>query len=546
MFEPILEQTEQTNEVDSTNQIERVEPVAEPEFAAEAEEDPSLSDTASLRVLSSDEIDAAAADATAEVAAPAEVYSSMSVSGLSKRGMRLRLILVVVVVVACLGALYAFGVKRFGNRFLPNTSIYGCDVSSMTEKEATAALEAETLTYVCDISSNDFSASITGSDITLDRDEGAIAKEARTYQSKYAWPLRILFHDTLQPKMDVSFEEEALTGLLSQAVDAYNNDVLPTDNVTVSFDEEQGVYKVEGTTKGEALDGDVVRKTVLEDVRAMHSTSLPDAEKAFHKATIEDIPRYYGTVENVNRVRSSNISLLVNGEEVLVVDAGLLASWVSVGDGPSVVVDEDALRLYAESTVEGVAFHSDDWNNYYLDDDKFVSEFSARLAAGIVDGYELPTIDERSREGLSRDKAYERTPWNSELGRYIDVDLEAQFARFFHEDGEVVWESAFVSGNMLQGHSTVVGTFNIYSKQRGVVLVGLDYNHDGLPDYQSYVNYWMPFCGGYGLHDAPWRYAFGGDLYQYDGSHGCVNLPYEKAAELYDLVEVGEVVNVHW
>ena len=61
------------------------------------------------------------------------------------------------------------------------------------------------------------------------------------------------------------------------------------------------------------------------------------------------------------------------------------------------------------------------------------------------------------------------------------------------------------------------------------------------------MNYWMPFLGNaYGLHDASWRSRFGGSIYSYAGSHGCINLPREKAAELFDLVNVGDKVNIHW
>ncbi|MBQ0059355.1 MAG: L,D-transpeptidase [Lachnospiraceae bacterium] len=52
----------------------------------------------------------------------------------------------------------------------------------------------------------------------------------------------------------------------------------------------------------------------------------------------------------------------------------------------------------------------------------------------------------------------------------------------------------------------------------------------------------MPFHEGYGLHDATWRSSFGGDIYQYGGSHGCVNLPEYIAAEVYDNIEVGTIV----
>ncbi|MBQ3466630.1 MAG: L,D-transpeptidase, partial [Firmicutes bacterium] len=42
-----------------------------------------------------------------------------------------------------------------------------------------------------------------------------------------------------------------------------------------------------------------------------------------------------------------------------------------------------------------------------------------------------------------------------------------------------------------------------------------------------------------------WRSNFGGDIYKYSGSHGCVNLPTNKAPELYNLISVGTVVIIH-
>ena len=44
----------------------------------------------------------------------------------------------------------------------------------------------------------------------------------------------------------------------------------------------------------------------------------------------------------------------------------------------------------------------------------------------------------------------------------------------------------------------------------------------------------MPFDGGIGLHDASWRSEFGSDIYLYNGSHGCVNLPYDAAKIIYE------------
>ena len=54
----------------------------------------------------------------------------------------------------------------------------------------------------------------------------------------------------------------------------------------------------------------------------------------------------------------------------------------------------------------------------------------------------------------------------------------------------------------------------------------------------------MPFNGGEGLHDANWRWEFGGEIYQWSGSHGCVNLPYYLAEVIYNNMDIGTPVIV--
>ena len=66
-------------------------------------------------------------------------------------------------------------------------------------------------------------------------------------------------------------------------------------------------------------------------------------------------------------------------------------------------------------------------------------------------------------------------------------------------------------------------------------------------EYESPVTYWMPFNGGIGLHDANgWRKQYGGSIYYYSGSHGCVNLPLDLAKTLYENFDVGDPVIVYF
>ena len=91
-----------------------------------------------------------------------------------------------------------------------------------------------------------------------------------------------------------------------------------------------------------------------------------------------------------------------------------------------------------------------------------------------------------------------------------------------------------MSGCLAKGNGTPCGIYAITYKQRDAVLKGAD--------YRSEVSYWMPFNRGIGLHDANWRTKFGKDIYKSNGSHGCINLPPQKAKIIYETVEKGTPV----
>ena len=121
-------------------------------------------------------------------------------------------------------------------------------------------------------------------------------------------------------------------------------------------------------------------------------------------------------------------------------------------------------------------------------------------------------------------------------GSYVEIDLDNQYL-WVYKGGSVVVQTPLVSGCAATGAWTPPGVFSIYYKATCTYLVGTG--------YRSYVNYWMPFNGGIGLHDASWRSEFGGTIYMYDGSHGCVNLPPANAGLVYNNVSAGTKVIVY-
>lgn len=118
---------------------------------------------------------------------------------------------------------------------------------------------------------------------------------------------------------------------------------------------------------------------------------------------------------------------------------------------------------------------------------------------------------------------------------YVVVSLSKQTLDYY-EYGEVVLHSDVVTGN---NGDTPVGTFSVVGKATDTILSGAD--------YRTTVNYWIGFVGNsIGIHDAPWRSSFGGNIYKYNGSHGCVNVPYYKVQQLYNMVEIGTPVYIYY
>lgn len=120
---------------------------------------------------------------------------------------------------------------------------------------------------------------------------------------------------------------------------------------------------------------------------------------------------------------------------------------------------------------------------------------------------------------------------------YVEVNLSEQHA-YVYKDGQMVIDSDFVSGNISAGNGTHTGVYPIAYKEKDATLRG--------DNYATPVDYWMPFNMGEGLHDAKWRSSFGGSIYKTSGSHGCINLPKDKAKEIFETVEAGWPVIVFY
>jgi lipoprotein-anchoring transpeptidase ErfK/SrfK len=137
----------------------------------------------------------------------------------------------------------------------------------------------------------------------------------------------------------------------------------------------------------------------------------------------------------------------------------------------------------------------------------------------------------------------------SESGKHIVVSLSRQ-ELYAYDGNRLVLSTPVTTGN--PALPTPVGHYTIFAKFHPFEFVSPW--PVGSPYYYppSWVSYAMEFIqGGYFIHDAPWRSAFGPGTdgpgqpgTNYGGTHGCVNTPFAAAQFLYYWAPIGTPVDV--
>lgn len=458
-------------------------------------------------------------------------------------------------IAAALLVVYVIGVLLFWSRFLPGTRVDGVPASFKTPAAVAAAAKDKAAGFSLTVEGQGVDLTFTGEDVGLTFDEEAFAAGAARQTPAFAWPVALLTSHDHEVSEGVSFDGDHVRELVEEAVGHANEGATPTTSATVAYQKETDSFAVAKEQWGTMIDPKAAEASVMKAVSTLRNVLELDREVLAQPTVYANDPRMTKALEQADARKDLSLDLTVWGNTVRTVSADELRSWFSLDDSCNVTGDLDAITEWAQGPLSKELDTAGAKRAYTRPDDGKYVEVSGGTYGWIVDGAALAqTICERiakgSNEAIEVPMRAEGTiyaPGKQDWGeRFLDVDLTEQYARFFDGGANVIWESECVSGDPGVGNDTVTGVYAIYDKESPKKLIGLDEDGDGEPDYESDVEFWMPFYGGYGLHDATWRSYFGPDAYLYGGSHGCVNLPLYAAQELYGLIQVDDVVVVHY
>ena len=129
-------------------------------------------------------------------------------------------------------------------------------------------------------------------------------------------------------------------------------------------------------------------------------------------------------------------------------------------------------------------------------------------------------------------------------GKIIVISLSRQVLTAY-QDGNAVLTTFVATGR--PALPTPVGVYHVFARMYHFKMVS-PWSY-GSPYWYptSFVNMGLEFNGGgYFIHDAPWRSWYGPGSNLYNGTHGCVNVPYSPMSFLWGWAPIGTTVIVQY
>lgn len=435
----------------------------------------------------------------------------------------------------------------YQDKFYPGTSINGVDCGGKDIAYVRELLKNSAETYSLTISERGGQTeSIDGKTIQLSYKDDNEAQEVKKQQNSWLWPIQIFGEKDYTVNAESSYNEESLDQAVSALACMQDANMTPAQDAKV---EDNGtsyviVPEVEGTT----LDKEKTLAAVKEAVdQRQTELSLENAGCYVQPAVRQDDESLKKDAEQLNKFTSLQASLdFGTGTENVTRDQ--LKSWLKKGDDGKYYFDTETVKqtviAWSEKyntigqprdfvTSEGATVHLTQGDyGWRLWQDKTTESLVNMLNAGQSGPVEPTWLYSGEKHG-----------GNDIDGTYVEISISEQ-RMWFYKNGTLLVDTPVVTGNPNKGNGTPSGgVWRLKDKASPSTLVGR--NPDGSIEYETPVNYWMPFNGGVGIHDLTSRTSFGGDIYLYNGSHGCINTPLENARTIYENIEVNTPVVVY-
>lgn len=425
----------------------------------------------------------------------------------------------------------------FMEHFFAGTQVDGMSVEFAAVDEVNRKILDQANTYTLTLTGRN------GDNVTLTKDDLGITfseteevrRVKRRQQNGFLWPRMFWQQDSYQIGADMTVDDGTFSGTLA-SLDLVVKGTAPEDAYVELT--ETG-YELYPEVMGSQIDTAVLETQVRAAVENLDETLDLEAQGCYVNPSVTTESEAITTLTGQLDTWLGAAITYEFGPSTRVVDKDTIAGFITLENNTASLNLEAIAAWVANmasetdtykkshtfaSTLRGTITVSG--GNYGWQIDQTTE--SAALQASIGAGEVISKSPAYSHEALTRDGV------NGDIGStYIEVDMGAQHM-WAYKNGALVVDTDVVTGNISRNFGTPSLVACIQYKERNATLRG--------DNYATPVNFWMPFYGNYGIHDATWRSEFGGEIYLTSGSHGCVNTPYAAMKVIFDNIPSGTPV----
>lgn len=462
-----------------------------------------------------------------------------------KRTLIILIVAVVVVILIGLTLAYCVMASHHKGRFPDKTYINGVDVSGMTAQRAKNELADEVENYTLTIEERGGTTeTISGEEIGLTYvDNGDVDRLLSKY-NPYKWFFDQFRTDELTAATDSTSDsakaEQAVRGL-----SCFRN-YTPVQNAGIVDNGTE--FVVQEAVEGNQLNTEAAVSAILTAINTGESTINLEAQGLYLAPEAVDTAALQVTADQLNGYLKANLTFDFGDDRIVKIDASVIRTWIAADENGNMDLNYDLVFNFVKTRM---AYKVDTFGLKHTitthNGTKITlpgGDYGWCMARGDTTDEIIEAVKAGETKNMEAKWQYKAKNMGIDDigGTYVEVSISDQMM-WCYKDGQCIVETPVVTGNPnREGSATPYGSvWAIDAKKRNATLGTID-----TMGYSSPVNYWMPFNGNVGIHDADgWRSEYGGQIYLTRGSHGCINTPEDQVAKIYDAVEIGTAVIVY-
>lgn len=468
---------------------------------------------------------------------------------------------------------------KYDDAWYPKTIINGVNVSGMGYEESIETISGQMKDYSITVKGrDDASLVIKGEDIELGlSNTNEIAKLYNADHEKFSIN-KLISEDNYEVELSISVNESKLAQIIGESQMVTGSDSYelrePMD-AKVEYSETEKRLVIVPQTEGNIIDAGKLANYVKEAICSLEpQIDLTDSDKYADVYKEAQITSDSESVVNIYRKYNTYLYQWLtwdmgdNHLETITPDD--IRQWLSITSAGDVALDKDKMKLWIEqfclkyktmgktrnfTTHDGrtIEVSGGDYG-WRIDYEKTVEDAYEQLTMdkdwGPVENYiNNPSASNQANLTTTWEPEFTHTAFKMnfdnptmdwDMKNYSEVDLTEQKV-YVYKDGKLAHEAICVTGLPSDPErKTRTGCWYIKEKKESYVLKGADYS----TPTKFWIRIMWTGTGYHYMNRRDWG-SWDKDLYKRRGSHGCINLQYDDAKALFELIDFYDAVFIH-